>query len=240
MTFSDRIKALAILGLLLLFLDHGGASFAADAAICGLTSSTGERCAIAVDQIRPTQLTFGAIEVERRAVKLGAMSDEALQRYLERHLVPVVVAPDGGIYITDHHHLALALATAAGRSALISAVIVENWSSESPSQFWRKMQAANLVYLYDERGEGPRPLTSLPVSLFGLKDDPFRSLAWGVNNNGGYNDTDVPYADFKWANFFRTRLDRTEVQENFDAAVEAATKLAHSPDARDLPGYNGK
>lgn len=37
-------------------------------------------------------------------------------------------------------------------------------------------------------------------------DDPFRSLAWMVRNNGGYGHVDTDYADFMWANFLRNNI----------------------------------
>ncbi len=73
----------------------------------------------------------------------------------------------------------------------------------------------------------------LPKTVAAMTDDPYRSLAWAVNSEGGYEDSDVPYADFYWADFFRERIDIRD----FKKATAEGVKLAHSPEAKGLPGY---
>ena len=70
-----------------------------------------------------------------------------------------------------------------------------------------------------------------------MRDDPYRSIAWVVRDNGGYRDTDELFAEFHWANFFRSRIPLEMVQNDFLKAVEEAMKLASSKDAEKLPGY---
>lgn len=53
----------------------------------------------------------------------------------------------------------------------------------------------------------------------------------------GYAETDVPFAEFQWADFFRTRVKIESAAGGFERAVAAALKLAGSPKAKNLPGY---
>jgi hypothetical protein len=209
----------------------------AAAALCTAQSARGVTCGVAIDQLHPTQLTYGAIEVERRAAKIADMDAAERRSYLKEHVVPLVVGPQGVFYVTDHHHFAMAYAQIVGDSAVVLATIQENWGTLDPAVFWPKMADAQYTYLFDEHGEGPMTLAALPQDVFGLRDDPFRSLAWGVKKAGGYQDSTVPHADFQWANFLRTRFAADTVRGDFDTTVERAVDAAHSASARDLPGY---
>ncbi len=224
-------KSLLLLGSLLV------SSQLAVAKPCGLKSEAGSNCDVAISELKPTQLTFGAIEVQRRSEKFADMSEKKLQKYLSKNLVPVVIGPKGDVYITDHHHLALAIAALKGDDFELSAEVVQNWASYSSDRFWSAMSAADYTWLYNEEGEGPLSYKTLPNSLFVLKDDPYRALAWGVRKAGAYDETSVPHADFMWANFFRSRMEKAEIQEDFDQAVTSAVALAHSKEAKHLPGY---
>ncbi len=207
---------------------------------CDIDSTGGDTCTVSVTDLYPTQLTYGSIEVERRSTKFSGLSSSELQKYLKKNTVPVVIGPDGHVFVTDHHHLALALVKATGKDATVIAEVQSNWSTEAESSFWSKMQDAEYLYLFDENGKGPKPLAALPTSLFDLKDDPYRSLAWGVRKNNGYMDSTIPHADFLWANFFRSRIDRKLLQKDFDKAVKQGTGLATSDEAKNLPGYGSQ
>jgi hypothetical protein len=204
---------------------------------CSVHSARGVTCSVTVDQLHPTQLTYGAIEVDRRAAKIADMSDSKRRAYLQNHVIPLVVGPQGVLYVTDHHHFAMAYAQVVGNDAAVLATIQENWAALTPASFWAQMAVAQYTYLYDEHGDGPLTPAALSADLFSLRDDPFRSLAWGVRSNDGYDDTTVPHADFQWANFLRQRFDAQAVTTAFDATVTQATAVAHSAAARGLPGY---
>jgi hypothetical protein len=101
------------------------------------------------------------------------------------------------------------------------------------------MKKDNLVYLYDEFGNGPHKPEDLPLDVRGLADDPYRDLAGWVRDRGGYDKTAAPFAEFKWAMFFRENL-KTHPHADWDEAVKEAMELARSKDAKDLPGYRKK
>ncbi|MBC7660446.1 MAG: hypothetical protein H7249_12170 [Chitinophagaceae bacterium] len=205
--------------------------------ICGTAQKVGEHCHIGTEQLHPTQLTFGAIEVDSRSFKIATMSPTKLQKYIDAHIVPVVIGPDGSVYITDHHHFAMAMAKAFGATTEISAVVVQNWSEKSAEEFWRLMDKQSYTYLYDENGVGPKSPRDLPKQIFDLKNDSFRSLAWAVSNGGGYETSAVPHADFLWANFFRLKILKDAIDNDFENTVLKAIPMAHSDDAKTLPGY---
>ena len=64
---------------------------------------------VPIDELRPTQMTVGLREVERKRQSWRAKDDDGRQTALETHMVPIVLGPGGERYITDHHHLTRAL-----------------------------------------------------------------------------------------------------------------------------------
>ena len=197
---------------------------------------TGTLCRIEVALLHPTQFAVGAKEAEMRAGRVGTMKPDKLERYLRGKIAPVVVGPGGVPYLLDHHHLALLL-TKTGASRTMYANIRENWRELSGPEFWTRMKERNWAWLFDENGRGPLDPAQLPPSMAGLRDDPFRSLAWAVRQQDGYRDSGVLFADFRWADFFRSRVKIPPGPDGFDRAVAEALKLARTPAAKDLPGY---
>ena len=95
------------------------------------------------------------------------------------------------------------------------------------------------VHPYDNKGKRQTP-ADLPKTLGGLADDPYRSLAGEVRHSGGFPKDQTPFAEFLWADFFRRRLKAVLLQRDPDAALQAALRLCHSPDASHLPGWSGE
>ena len=233
-------KAFSALAAVLSICVSFGARAAVDLPVCAPGVAKGASCLIAAEDVRPTQMAFGELEVQARAAKLAAMSAAKLEDYLKAHVMPLVVGPGGKFYATDHHHLAIALARAHGVRAQVIAVILDDWRALDPALFWKRMLVAGRLYPFDETGSGPVTPARLPTSLFELRDDPWRSLAFGVQNAGGYrDDSGVPYADFLWADFLRTRVDGRQITDDFDAAVAKGVGLACAADARAMPGFSG-
>jgi hypothetical protein len=101
------------------------------------------------------------------------------------------------------------------------------------------MKEKQWVYPYDQDGK-PCAISDLPKDIRGLADDPYRSVAWQVRERGGFEKTEKPFAEFKWADFFREHLKTHPLHHDFEEAVKEAMALAQSPEARRLPGYIGK
>ncbi len=193
-------------------------------------------CVVEIAILRPTQSAVGMKEVNIRAEKIGKMTLKELEHYLRKHVAPIAIGPGGAPYLLDHQHLARALLQARAGNTLY-AEVKENWSKLSEPEFWAKMKAHDWVYLHDETGKPLPDPTSLPRTIENMRDDPYRSLAWLVRDKDGYLQTESPYADFHWADFFRGRVHLGNGSNAFDEATQVAIKVARSPEAKDLPGY---
>jgi len=192
---------------------------------------------VEIHRLRPTQITVGMIEVGDKRARLEALKKHEQHEVLEAHPIPAVWGPDGKLYITDHHHLARAAAEAGIESGFF--LVEEDFSKVPIAQFWPKMSAAGWVHPIDEHGK-TQPFTEIPCHLQELRDDPYRSLACYVRNAGGFNKTPTAYAEFLWADFFRSRVPIGPKRKDFDVAVQEALALATSAAAASLPGYIGK
>ncbi|MBS0367196.1 MAG: hypothetical protein JSR67_15390 [Proteobacteria bacterium] len=191
---------------------------------------------VELHKLRPTQITVGMIEVHDKRNKLAAMKGGEQRDFMQAHPIPAVWGPDDKLYITDHHHLGRAAIEAGLDSGFFD--VEDDFSRLSLAQFWPKMQAANWAHPVDEHGK-IRPVTDIPNHLDKLRDDPYRSLAGYVRNDGGYQKTPTAFAEFLWADFFRPRVVIGPTHQDFRNSVDAALKLALCKDAAHLPGYKG-
>jgi len=192
-------------------------------------------CQVGIERLRPTQFAVGYREVDDRAKEIARKSPKKLKAYVEEHLPLIVIGPDDQPYLIDGHHLARALLKA--RINSVEVRVEANWRHLSPAEFWNQMKEHGWVYLYDNRGQGPLDVEKLPKTVTELTDDPYRALAWAVRKRGGLDKTNGSFDEFKWANFFRSRVPIGSQPGDFDRAVKAALKISHSPEAKDLPGY---
>lgn len=190
-----------------------------------------------VDALRPTQLAVGMQEVKEKEDKLSGMSAKKLDKYLLENPEPAVAGPGGELYIIDHHHLARALYDLGVKYTYCDEAA--DYSKLSDGEFWAKMEERRWVYAYDEYGQGPRPYAEIPRSVSELRDDPYRSLAGAVRKAGGYDKSSEPFAEFKWADFFRDKIGRKDLEADLEGCTAKGVKLAHSAAAAGLPGYNG-
>jgi hypothetical protein len=185
--------------------------------------------------LRPTQFALGMLEVETKVRKLRKMSEDELKDYLKEHPVPVVRAPDGEVYLIDHHHLVRACWELGIDKLVLEEK--EDFSKLSEEQFWKKMRSSKWLYLHDQFGKGPHSATLLPRDVRGLADDPFRSLAWALREKKGYNKSAIPFCEFSWAEFLRGHILIHPAKIGFKEALKHAVELCHKPEAKKLPGY---
>jgi hypothetical protein len=220
-----------------------------------------------VKGLSPTQFAVGKTEV---AVRSGRMrrkfskDPRKLHDYLRVRPVPVVVRKDR-FYLVDHHMVRAlhdALHSARGKDICIYVKVMGNATTLEEVYFWKTMHQQNYVYLFDRAGGGPQQPETLPAHIKDLKFDPCRSLAWIVREHDGYVKNAAPFSEFKWANFFRTRilLDQDilagkhtcddfafevnekgvlEVTDDGKEVLEEALFLATSLEAYGLPGFRG-
>jgi len=175
-----------------------------------------------------------SVDTKRRKIEDRADKRKRLERVLTKRPIPAVRGIGNELYMIDHHHFGLALWQAEIETAYVQ--IIDDISTLSPGAFWRQMEADGRVYPYDEDGLRVAHDT-LPKRLHGLRDDPFRDLAWEVRAAGGYKKTRIPYAEFQWANLFREHIKLTTVRRKHASAFDRAMKLCRSREAADLPGF---
>ncbi len=191
---------------------------------------------VAIDDLRPTQITVGMREVAAKRKAWRAKKGEKGAEFLGRHMIPVVLGPKDRYHVVDHHHLARALHEEGVKNVLVT--VMANLNRLEPDAFWFVLDNHSWMHPFDDQGRR-RGYEDIPKSVKDLIDDPFRSLAGELRRVGGFAKDTTPFSEFLWADFLRRRMKRKAVEADFDAALEQALKLAKSEDADYLPGWCG-
>ncbi len=188
--------------------------------------------------MRPTQFAYGLLEVESLLADCEKLRGSKLRRLVRAHPISVVLGPDREPYIVDGHHHAY-LFRRLGVKKIFAQVLADYSRTRcSHKRFWSELRRKKWVHLFDQFGTGPRDPVYLPEEIEGLADDPYRSLAWLVQKKGGFAHTEVPFAGFAWANFFRDRrVLHDRFRRDYDKALKEALRLCRSAAARKLPGW---
>jgi hypothetical protein len=218
-----------------------------------------------VGDLKPTQNAVGFDEVNDKIARYSAKSKADLKDYLLVHLVPAVIGNGGRFHLTDHHHLANALwKTADGmnkagldtKNVRVVVTVQHNRHGLMGYHFWKAMQRARLVYLFDNYGGGPMRPKDLCTHIEDLANDPYRSLAWEVRNRYGYGKSPHAFAEFLWANFFcigiiidnwilKDEIRGSDIlignlpAEHKKDIIDQAMELARSPEAKGMLGHLG-
>jgi len=221
-----------------------------------------------VDDLSPTQFATGKTEVMYKAGRLKKKYNDKMKLHDHLLLRPVPVVKRGKkFYLVDHHHMVRALYEALndkfGDELFVYVKVMFDGSSLTETHFWKAMFEHNYVYLFGADGGGPKPTSILPKHIRDLEFDPYRSLAWLVRDRHGYMKNNTPFSEFKWANYFRTRIlpeqdlkagksifhdfafeinkkGKFELTDEGEDIVDEALFLAISPEAAGLPGYLGR
>ena len=191
---------------------------------------------VAVADLRPTQITVGMREVLTKRKRWRESGTRKGEKFLGKHMIPVILGPKLRHYVTDHHHLARALHDEGVKD--IAVTVQANLSKLDPDAFWTVMDNRNWMHPFDAEGRR-RHYRDIPKSVAELVDDPFRSLAGELRRAGGFAKDTTPFSEFLWADFLRRRMKRKDVARDFERAVEEALELAKSDDADYLPGWCG-
>lgn len=189
-----------------------------------------------IRDMRPTQLTVGRAEVEMKVQEIKVLSGHELEMKIASKPVPVVLGPGGERFITDHHHEVTAMHLVGIEVAVVT--LIADFSSWSLSDFWQTMEDKRWAYPYDGMGRR-RPFTDFPTHIWKLDDDIFRSLAAFVQRAGGYEKTQVPLEEFRWADLLRTNLSLPEGEPDFTKLTKQGVKISRSKAALGLPGFAG-
>jgi hypothetical protein len=191
---------------------------------------------IGVNHLRPTQVTVGMAEVHDKMKRLKELRDHPhhLQAFLAEHAIPVVEGPEQKYFVIDHHHLGRALWEVGLDGASLE--VVGNLAKLAEQEFWREMERQHWVHPFDEQGRR-QDFAQIPHHVKSLRDDPYRSLAAYVRNAGGYDKSQKPFAEFVWADFFRSRVAAALVRDDFDKALLQALTFAGAAAAAKMPGF---
>ncbi|WP_072375100.1 ParB-like protein [Hyphomicrobium sp. NDB2Meth4] len=191
---------------------------------------------VKIEDLRPTQITVGMREVEAKRKRWREKGEKEELKFLAEHMMPTILGPKRRHYIIDHHHLARALHDEGRKDVLVT--VVADLSRIEMDAFWVFLDNRNWLHPFDAQGRR-REYHSIPKSVTGLEDDPYRSLAGELRRIGGFAKDTTPFSEFLWADFLRRRIKRKLVEENFADALEKALRLAKSSDADFLPGWCG-
>lgn len=189
-------------------------------------------------ELRPTQYAVGMLEIDEKIKEVTTFSKSKLKAYIKENPVPVVKSHEGYLYIVDKHHF-LSVCYHLGIKK-VRVKLVKDFSEMkiSYTAFWKWMAKSRNTYPFCQFGEGPRDALYLPHDIRGLADDPYRSIAWFVRKAGAFDNSEKNFAEFHWANFFRSKnLLKKYGRDGLPKALEVAVKLSQSPEAKKLPGY---
>jgi len=190
---------------------------------CDKSTPVGKHCMINVGQLHPTQFAVGMYEVFCKKHALEKKEhDGKLEKYLRKKRAPIVRGLNNAFYLTDHHHLAVALASLKNLKNLnmeMYAVLKDDFSdSKNATEFWTKMEDHGYAWLYDNTGKH-RSGDELPPQVQFMKDNPVRTLSAWVGEKCGYikegececvekyrkvTPGEPLFLEFKWANYLRT------------------------------------
>ena len=191
---------------------------------------------VAIDDLRPTQITVGMREVETKRKSWAQYPDGKKGDFLGRHMIPVVWGPKKNYYVIDHHHLSLALHREGVEEIAIT--VVADLRRLDQDAFWIYLDNRSWMHPFDAKGQRC-DYSAIPKKITDLVDDPFRSLAGELRRLGGFSKDTTPFSEFLWADFLRRRFKRKALDSDFDGILEKAMNLAKSQEADYLPGWCG-
>ena len=191
---------------------------------------------VEVKLLRPTQIAVGMklVKAKRKGLLARERRPTELVEFILENPIRVIAGPAKQFFVVDHHHLAHALLDEGFETAPV--VLLGDLSKTPRGKFWAEMATHGWVHAFDGKGR-KRPVSAIPRKIRDMQDDPYRSLAGFVRVRGGFTKSQTPFAEFIWADFYRSRIALKLLKKDFDKALRAAMKLSSSPDAEPLPGY---
>lgn len=189
---------------------------------------------VPLERLRPTQMTVGMRAVMAKSREWQELPRDERRARMAGQLFAAVKGADGSYFILDGHHTALALYN--DKAECVQVGLVSDLSHLSEEEFWVFLDHRSWVHCYDDRGRR-QPLARIPSRLQDLIDDPYRSLAASVQEEGGFCKPDEPFFEFLWANHFRRRIDGGLVENGYEEALRQALDMSHSKDCCHLPGW---
>ena len=184
-------------------------------------------------------MCIGLAEVRSRQRDFLDDTDEERSRYLRTKPVPLVRSAAGDLWMVDRHHRLRALVELDPKVTSFGDVI-EDLPTHDRLTVLAHLQRRGWLYLFDGRGNGPHAPEALPSKLMGLQDDPYRSLVWKLKKEKAISPQPlIPYHEFRWGAWLRSRPLPPFSSEHLDPALPAARALVRSSSAAHLAGWTG-
>ena len=204
---------------------------------CQGGTAVGSWCEAGIAALHPTQGGVGQLQVDAIQRKLAGKSAKQLDNLMKKKEIPVVIAPDGGYWLVDRHHLTKALWQQGVKQVRVKVIA----RLQDRANFWSQMQNNHWAWLKDEKGQ---PLTpeQLPPRIDQLPDYPYRTLA-GLLQDAGYfsKDGQVYFVEFAWASWLGQQMEWRPIDSaNLRVRLQQAKRLACRQEASALPGYPGR
>jgi hypothetical protein len=121
---------------------------------------------VLISDLRPTQITVGLGEVKQRRNHWRQQQGKKAARFLGKHMIPVILGPEGHHYLIDNHHLARALYDE-GVKSVLTLVIAD----------LRKLETAAFWFVMDNRGWLHRTTSAVAAALTRICRAPSRICA---------------------------------------------------------------
>src|SRR5580698_7042357 len=94
-----------------------------------------------ITDLRPTQITVGMREVMAKRKHWRETGTKKSEKFLGKHMIPVILGPKRRNYVIDHHHLALALHDEGVKKVAVT--VIANLSKLDIDAFWVVMDNRN-------------------------------------------------------------------------------------------------
>lgn len=192
---------------------------------------------VALEELRPTQITVGYKEVEVKRRSWAKLKVDDRKKAMHEEFFPAVRGPGKKYFVLDRHHAALAMTRE--KEECVQVGLVRDLSALSAENFWIFLDHYSWMHCYDPKGRR-QPLDAVPKRFEDMQDDPYRSLAGELRDRGGYSKVDVPFLEFLWANHLRQQIPTRLLKNDPKKALEKALKIAPSKECSFLPGWCGK
>ena len=165
----------------------------------------GKLLEIPIADLKPTQMCVGLAEVQHRRKDFATDSLKERRKYLKDKPVPLVHSPAAGFWMLDRHHRLRGLLEIDPSATAFGYVALELHELEADLVL-QTLQQKGWLYLYNGRGQGPQRPSSLPKNLTELEDDPYRSLAWKLKQEGIIEAAPlIPFHEFRWGALLRRK-----------------------------------
>lgn len=200
---------------------------------------------VLLNEIHPGQYLIGEPKIIVFAQELSNAIPNQLQEILSTKIVPYILGPNKRKWIIDRHHTLhtihkmIPVFKNEGIEINDLFMITEkvlDLSHLSYEQFLNTME--ELGYIHPYYFYGKKDLYNIPDSIENLKVDYFRGLAWLVRKSKAIKKSDVPFAEFTWAEYFyRSGLfqEKTLSIETIKRAIKIS--IRPSIQTMTLPGF---